>query len=37
MREECPWKKVFLSFFVENWDDFDGDENWKEAYCIIRN
>lgn len=24
-------------FFVENWDDFDSDENWKEAYCIIRN
>ena len=27
MREECLWKKVLLSFFVENWDDFDDNES----------
>lgn len=31
------FEKGCFSFFVENWDDFDGGENWKDAYCIIRN
>ena len=37
MWEKCLRERMFLSFFVKNWVDFDSGENWKEAYCIIRN
>lgn len=31
------FEKGCFSFFVGNWDDFVGGENWKVAYCIICN